>query len=397
MFKKKEYSILKDRLAEPRRFIQVISGSRQVGKSTMVKQVLNDTDIPHIFVTADGVSPQNQQWINEVWETARARKNFANLPEFLLVIDEVHKVNNWSEAIKKEWDWDTFHDINIKVALLGSSRLLLKDGLTESLAGRFELIRMSHWTYEEMHEAFDLDLNQYIYFGGYPGSAQYIKDEKRWRSYIKDSIIAPAITQDILMTKTIYKPSLMQQLFFLGCTYSGEEMSLNKILGQLQDAGNVTTLANYLNILDETRLLKGMQKYAHDNARKYNSVPKLMVYNTALLSALSNTKYEQVYTAPKTWGRWVESAVGSYLLAKADELDYKVYYWRDRDEEVDFIIDYYGKLTAIEVKSGRKTTNTGLQVFKDSFNPEHALVVGSDAFPLEEFLRIDLEKLRGKW
>lgn len=397
MFKKKEYSILKDRLAEPRRFIQVISGPRQVGKSTMVKQVLNDTDIPHIFVTADGVSPQNQQWINEVWETARARKNFANLPEFLLVIDEVHKVNNWSEAIKKEWDWDTFHDINIKVVLLGSSRLLLKDGLTESLAGRFELIRMSHWTYEEMHEAFGLNLNQYIYFGGYPGSAQYIKDEKRWRSYIKDSIIAPAITQDILMTKTIYKPSLMQQLFFLGCTYSGEEMSLNKILGQLQDAGNVTTLANYLNILDETRLLKGMQKYAHDNARKYNSVPKLMVYNTALLSALSNTKYEQVYTAPKTWGRWVESAVGSYLLAKADELDYKVYYWRDRDEEVDFIIDYYGKLTAIEVKSGRRTTNTGLQVFKDSFNPEHALVVGSDAFPLEEFLRIDLEKLLGKW
>jgi len=397
MFKKKEYSILKDRLAEPRRFIQVISGPRQVGKSTMVKQVLNDTDIPHIFVTADGVSPQNQQWINEVWETARARKNFANLPEFLLVIDEVHKVNNWSEAIKKEWDWDTFHDINIKVVLLGSSRLLLKDGLTESLAGRFELIRMSHWTYEEMHEAFGLNLNQYIYFGGYPGSAQYIKDEKRWRSYIKDSIIAPAITQDILMTKTIYKPSLMQQLFFLGCTYSGEEMSLNKILGQLQDAGNVTTLANYLNILDETRLLKGMQKYARDNARKYNSVPKLMVYNTALLSALSNTKYEQVYTAPKTWGRWVESAVGSYLLAKADELDYKVYYWRDRDEEVDFIIDYYGKLTAIEVKSGRRTTNTGLQVFKDSFNPEHALVVGSDAFPLEEFLRIDLEKLLGKW
>lgn len=397
MFKKIEYSILKDRLAEPRRFIQVISGPRQVGKSTMVKQVLNDTDIPHIFVTADGVSPQNQQWINEVWETARARKNFANLPEFLLVIDEVHKVNNWSEAIKKEWDWDTFHDINIKVVLLGSSRLLLKDGLTESLAGRFELIRMSHWTYEEMHEAFGLNLNQYIYFGGYPGSAQYIKDEKRWRSYIKDSIIAPAITQDILMTKTIYKPSLMQQLFFLGCTYSGEEMSLNKILGQLQDAGNVTTLANYLNILDETRLLKGMQKYARDNARKYNSVPKLMVYNTALLSALSNTKYEQVYTAPKTWGRWVESAVGSYLLAKADELDYKVYYWRDRDEEVDFIIDYYGKLTAIEVKSGRRTTNTGLQVFKDSFNPEHALVVGSDAFPLEEFLRIDLEKLLGKW
>lgn len=397
MFKKKEYNILMERIGEPRRFIQVISGPRQVGKSTMVKQVLNNTDIPYLFVTADSVFPNNHQWINEIWETARTRKNFSNLPEFLLVIDEVHKISNWSEAIKKEWDSDTFHDCNIKVVLLGSSRLLLKDGLTESLAGRFELIRMSHWSYSEMHEAFGIDLNQYIYFGGYPGSAQYIKNEKRWKSYIKDSIIAPAITQDILMTKTIYKPSLMQQLFFLGCTYSGEEMSLNKILGQLQDAGNVTTLANYLNTLDETRLLKGMQKYAHDNARKYNSVPKLMVYNTALLSALSNTKYEQVYTAPKEWGRWVESAVGSYLLNMSDELGYQVFYWRERNEEVDFIIDYYGKLTAIEVKSGRRQMNTGLQVFKDKFKPQHAIVVGSDGFPIEDFLKMDLEKLLGDW
>lgn len=393
MFKKKECAVLRDRIAEPRHFIQVVSGPRQVGKSTMVKQFLNETDVPHLFITADGVPTQNKQWINEVWETARARKNFGHLPEFLLVIDEVHKIANWSEAVKREWDWDTFHDNNIKVVLLGSSRLLLKDGLTESLAGRYELIRMTHWTYAEMHEAFGIDINQYVYFGGYPGSAQHIKDEQRWRSYIKDSIIAPAITQDILMTKTIYKPALMQQLFFLGCTYSGEEISLNKILGQMQDAGNVTTLANYLNTLDETRLLKGMQKYAHDNARKYNSVPKLMVYNTALLSALSNTSYEQAYTDPKAWGRWVESAVGSYLLNKADDLGYQVYYWRERNEEVDFIIESFGHTTAIEVKSGRRVMNTGLQVFKEKFKPDLALVVGSEAFPLEEFLNVDLEQL----
>lgn len=397
MFKKAQYYTLKERIAEPRHFIQVISGPRQVGKSTMVKQVLNETSLPHLFVTADDVASQDHQWISNVWETARARKKIAQQPEFLLVIDEVHKVDNWSEAVKKEWDWDTYHDINIKVVLLGSSRLLLKDGLTESLAGRFELIRMSHWTYAEMHEAFGLDLNQYVYFGGYPGSANFIKDERRWRNYIKDSIIAPAITQDILITKTIYKPALMQQLFFLGCTYSGEEVSLNKMLGQLQDAGNVTTLANYLNTLDETRLLKGMQKYANDNARKYNSVPKLMVYNTALLSALSNTRFEQAYTDPKAWGRWVESCVGSYLLAKADELDYKVYYWRERNEEVDFIIDHFGKLTAIEVKSGRRMMNTGLQIFKEKFHPEHAMVVGSEEFPLDEFLKVDLEKLLGQW
>lgn len=393
MFKKKECSVLKDRIAEPRHFIQVISGPRQVGKSTMVKQVLNDTDIPHLFVSADGVPPQNRQWINEVWETARVRKNFGNLPEFLLVIDEVHKIDNWSEPVKREWDWDTFHDVNIKVVLLGSSRLLLKDGLTESLAGRYELIRMSHWTYAEMREAFGMDLNQYVFFGGYPGSAQHVSDERRWRSYIKDSIIAPAITQDILMTKTIYKPALMQQLFFLGCTYSGEEISLNKLLGQMQDAGNVTTLAGYLNTLDETRLLKGMQKYARGNARKYNTVPKLMVYNTALLSALSNTTYEKAYTDPKAWGRWVESAVGSYLLNQADDLGISVYYWRERNEEVDFIVEGYGHTTAIEVKSGHRVMNTGLQVFKEKFKPDHALVVGSDLFPLEDFLKADLEKL----
>lgn len=396
-YKKKEYQVLMDRIKEPRRFIQVISGPRQVGKSTMVKQVLNDTDIPHHFVTADGISPQNRQWINDVWETVRARKNFGKLDEYLLVIDEVHKIDNWSEAIKSEWDYDTFHDINIKVVLLGSSRLLLKDGLTESLAGRFEIIRMSHWSYSEMHEAFGMNVSQYVYFGGYPGSASYINDEKRWRNYIKDSIISPAITQDILATKTVYKPSLMQQLFSLGCTYSGEEMSLNKILGQLQDAGNVTTLANYLNTLDETRLLKGLQKYAHDNARKYNSVPKLMVYNTALMSALSNTKFKDVFTTPKQWGRWVESAVGSYLLNSAESIGFQVYYWRERNEEVDFIIDYYGKLTAIEVKSGQRTMNTGLQVFKDKFNPLHAIVVGADAFPLDEFLRMDIEKLLDDW
>ncbi len=393
MFKKREYAVLRERMAEPRRFIQVISGPRQVGKSTMVKQFLSETDIPHMFVTADGVPPQDREWINGVWETARARKSFGGLADFLLVIDEVHKIANWSEAVKREWDWDTFHDTGIKVVLLGSSRLLLKDGLTESLAGRYELIRMTHWTYAEMREAFGLGLAEYVYFGGYPGSAQYVKDERRWRSYVRDSIVAPAVTQDILLTKTVYKPELMRQLFLLGCTYSGEEISLNKILGQMQDAGNVTTLASYLHTLDETRLLKGMQKYARDNARKYSSVPKMMVYNTALLSALSDTKYEQACTDPKAWGRWVESAVGSHLLNKADALGCQVYYWRERNEVVDFVIEYAGRTTAIEVKSGRRVTNTGLQVFKEKFKPSRTLVVGPDAFPLDEFLNTDLEKI----
>jgi len=316
-----------------------------------------------------------------------------NAEEGLLVIDEVHKINNWSEAVKKEWDQDSFNDVNLKVVILGSSRLLLKDGLTESLAGRFELIRMPHWSFSEMKEAFNMTLEEYIYFGGYPGGADYIENESRWRRYIKDSIIAPAIEKDVIQTKTIYKPALMKQLFELGCEYSSEEISLTKILGQLQDCGNVTTLANYLATLNESRLLCGLQKYASGAARRYNSVPKMMVYNTALFSALSGTSYKKAYITPKLWGRWVESAVGAHLLNQADELDYNLFYWRERDDEVDFILEHDRKCIAIEVKSGRRATNQGLRVFNDKFHPEQTLVVGPNGFPVEEFLALNIEKI----
>lgn len=393
MYKRRQFNELKSRIEEARNKIQVISGPRQVGKSTLVKQVLKEISIDFTFISADNVEKDNLYWINEVWETARQRMKLKKEREYLLVIDEVHKVNNWSEAVKKEWDDDTFNDVNIKVILLGSSRLLIKDGLTESLAGRYELIHMSHWSFKEMKEAFGMDLEHYIFFGGYPGGVGFINNELRWRKYIKDSIVAPAIAHDILMTKTIYKPELMKQLFELGCTYSGEEIALTKLLGQLQDAGNITTLANYLSTLNESHLLCGLQKYANDNARKYNSVPKMMVYNTALLSSLYGLNYSQVFTNPKMWGRWVESAVGTHMLNMANELDYRIYYWRERNDEVDFILEYNRQCIAIEVKSGRRTTNAGISVFKEKFRPLHTFIVGNGGIPLEEFLSSDLKYL----
>lgn len=393
MYSRSQYKELKSRIEEPRDKIQVVSGPRQVGKSTLVKQVLQDVDLPFMLVSADNVDKVNTGWISEMWSTARARMKASGETEYLLVIDEVHKVNNWSEVVKKEWDDDTFNDLSLKVVILGSSRLLLKDGLTESLAGRYELIRMPHWSYGEMHDAFNMDLDHYIYFGGYPGGAKYVNDERRWRKYIKDSIVAPAIERDVLQTKMVYKPTLMRQLFELGCAYSSEELSLNKMLGQLQDAGNVTTLAGYLTTLDESRMLCGLHKYASDKVRKYNSVPKLMVYNTALFSVQSGMNFNKAFTTPKAWGRWVESAVGAYLLNEADEYDYKLYYWRERDDEVDFVIDADGKLIGIEVKSGRRTMNEGLGEFKKHFDTAYSFVVGSGSVPVEEFLSWDLGRL----
>lgn len=393
MYKRRQFDELKSRIEEVRNKIQVISGPRQVGKSTLVKQVLKEISIDFTFISADNVEKNNVSWINEVWETARQRMKLKKEREYLLVIDEVHKVNNWSEAVKKEWDADTFNDVNIKVVILGSSRLLIKDGLTESLAGRYELIHMSHWSFKEMNEAFGIDLEHYIFFGGYPGGVNFINNETRWRKYIKEGIIAPAIFHDILKTKQVYKPELMKQLFELGCTYSGEEIALTKLLGQLQDAGNITTLANYLSTLNESHLLCGLQKYANDNARKYNSVPKMLVYNTALLSSLYGLSYSQVFTDPKMWGRWVESAVGTHLLNMANELDYRIYYWRERNDEVDFILEYNRQCIAIEVKSGRRTTNAGISVFKEKFRPLHTFIVGNGGIPLEEFLSSDLKYL----
>ena len=390
MYKRVQIKELKQRIIEPRNKIQVVSGPRQVGKTTIVKQVLQEIDIPADYVSADNIAPTNTDWISEVWAAARASMKISKKEEYLLIIDELHKINNWSEAVKKEWDADTFNDINLKVVILGSSRLLLKRGLTESLAGRYELIRVPHWSFKEMHDAFGMDLEHYIYFGGYPGMAEYISSETRWRRYIKDSIIAPAIEKDVLLTKIIYKPELMKRLFELGCSYSGEELALDKMLGQLHDAGNITTLAGYLTTLDESKLLCGLQKYASDDARKYNSVPKLMVYNTALFSVQKRMTFEKAYTTPKLWGRWVENAVGAYLLNQADEYDYKVYYWRDRDDEVDFIIEYNRQCIAIEVKSGINTKNKGLSVFRNKFHPVLSFVVGSNGIPIEEFLAGDI-------
>ena len=397
---REQYHTLKARIEEPRRFMQVLVGPRQVGKTTLVHQVVQAISLPHTVEVADAVEPKDSDWIRRVWESARTTMRLRGESERLLVIDEVQKIDNWSEVVKREWDEDTRHEVNLKVVLLGSSRLLLKKGLTESLAGRFELIRLGHWSYKEMKDAFGLSLDEYIYFGGYPGAATLIKDEKRWRKYIKDALVAPAIEKDVLMTSKIYKPALMKQLFELGCGYSAEVLSLTKLMGQLQDAGNVTTLASYLEILDQCALLTGLQKYANDEARKRSSIPKYQVYNNALLTAYKGRSFEMDRTDARLWGRWVESAVGAHLLAMADEADCQVFYWResaknrgDKDNEVDFILVNDGEVIAIEVKSGRRTMNSGLPAFANTFHPKKSFVVGSGGVSLEDFLSADIKVL----
>lgn len=392
-FIRKHYEIIKRRIEEPRGAIQVLVGPRQVGKSTLMEQVLHDTVVPHVSVSADAVEKNNLKWIHNVWESVRASMNMSQSKEYLLVIDEIQKIESWSEQVKLEWDFDTSRRLNIKVVLLGSSRLMLMSGLKESLAGRFELVRMGHWSFQEMKQAFGFGVEQYIYFGGYPGAAKYVGDEQRWKRYIKDSIVKPAIEKDVVMTSNIYKPALMRQLFTIGCRYSAELLSLTKVVEQLQDAGNVTTEASYLNILDECQMLCGLQKYAHDEARKYNSIPKFQVFNNALLSAFQRQNFDTLRKDPELWGRWVESSVGAHLVSQAEENDYQVFYWRNRDKEVDFVVLADEGCVALEIKSGRRSANNGMTEFAKAFNPMHSYIIGTGGISLEDFLSCNVDDL----
>ena len=393
MYKRAEYQIIKNRLEEPRIFIQVVMGARQIGKSTVVKQVLKDLDLPYLFYSADNVPASNTAWVSDCWEAVRSLKRSNNWETAILVIDEIQKVSNWSEVVKKEWDDDTFNDRNIKVLLLGSSRVRLEKGLSESLAGRFEEIRMGHWSYVEMRDCFGWSLDQYIFYGGYPGAAPLVADEDRFQQYIQSSIIDATINKDILMDTPIGKPALLRQTFELGAAYSGELLSLNKMLGSLQDAGNTSTLSGYLNLLAESGLLCGLQKYSIDMARRRASIPKLQVYNNALKTVYSPIPFNQAVLDRKSWGRIFESGVGAYLVSQAFVHRFDVFYWRERNDEVDFILRKKNSLVAIEVKGNAEKRTEGLDKFRELFTPTSSFIVGDGGIKAEEFMSMDLMKL----
>ena len=392
-YRRLQYSEIQSRINEPRSKIQVIVGPRQVGKSTLIGQILEECQFGYGSYSADDIVNADANWLVQVWETQRLKMEAAGEAKRLLVVDEIQKITNWSETVKAEWDRDTREKRELIVVLLGSSRMLIEKGLTESLAGRFELIRLTHWTFNEMRDCFGWNLPQYIYYGGYPGAAQYISNENRWRNYVKDSLIEPSISKDVLMNTNILKPQLLRQLFEIGSNYSGELLSLTKVAAQLQDAGNVTTLAGYLHLLDECNLLCGLQKYAEDNARKYNSIPKFQVYNSALRNVYADEDFAEAIQNPKSWGRYVESAIGAYIVSQSQIIGYKVYYWRDKSEEVDYVLTYRNRTIAIEVKSGRRTTNKGIVKFAKQYRPHRTIVVGSGGLSVEEFLTLDLTML----
>lgn len=403
MIERHQAHLLRQRLNAAPVFMTIVAGPRQVGKSTMVRQVLGERRA-HYVATDQPTNPSglgetfattrlqpgataDKDWLVEQWTFARTQARVhKQVHAFVLAIDEVQKVSGWSEVVKGLWDADRAEGLALHVVLLGSSPWLMRRGFTESLAGRYELLRMTHWSYPEMQEAFDFSLEEFVYFGGYPGCATLIRDERRWREYVRAALIAPCIERDILQMTRVDKPALLKSLFELGCTYSGQIIAYTKLLGQLQDAGNTVTLAHYLELLAQAGLLIGMPKFAGQKHRQRASPPKLNALNTALISALSGYGFVEAQNDRSHWGRLVESAVGAHLCNTATD-NCEVHYWRESPHEVDFILRSGRKLLAIEVKSGKQLkVHQGLVAFGGQYVEARSMVVGDGGVSLAAFL-----------
>lgn len=402
---------LNGRLRETPRFLIVVAGPRQVGKTTMVRSVLAKwprerytfvaVDSPQALSLADTTQttapthrqltePRDSAWLVDIWLRARTAAR-GDSEGHILVLDEIQKIPRWSDTVKGLWDADRAEGLMLHVVLLGSSPLLMQQGMSESLTGRFETIYLTHWSFREMADAFDFDLEDFLYFGGYPGSAPLVADEARWRNYVNIGLIEPSIEKDILMMTRVDKPALLRQLFNLGCRYSGQELSYTKMMGQLQDAGNTVTLAHYLDLLGYAGLIRGLPKYAGQHHRRRASSPKLAVLNMALMSAGSGYSKAEAQADRSYRGRMVESAVGAHLH-NTSVPDCHLHYWRDGTHEVDFVLERGARLTAIEVKSGAVHGELrGMKAFQNSFGDCRQLLIGDGGIPLAEFLSYPAE------
>ena len=335
-------------------------------------------------------APRDAAWLIEVWERCRHRAN-GSPDGYVLVLDEIQELPNWSAIVKGLWDADRASGCPLQIVILGSAPLPLQAGLSESLMGRFTPIVSPHWSFAEMAQAFGFSLEEYVFFGGYPGAADARRAHEPWHRYVRSALVEPSVERDVLAMTRVDKPALLRRLFDMGARYSGQILSYSKLVGQLQDAGNTTTLARYLQLLSDAGLLTGLSKHTERAVSSKASTPKLNVLNTALMSMVWGYRFEEARADRTFWGRLVESAVGAHLLNTMSSSG-EVKYWRDRHGrsvvEVDFVLQRGPHLLGIEVKTGAaRASLPGLEEFKRRFN-SRTVVVGDGGVPLDEFLSV---------
>ncbi|MDZ4184509.1 MAG: ATP-binding protein [Desulfuromonadales bacterium] len=356
---------LERRLCAEAPLIQVLIGPRQVGKTTGMRQLLARYSGNSHYANADDLLVTDRTWLLEQWQKALLLGDGT-----LLVIDEIQKIPDWSGALKSLWDQEPRR---LRVVVLGSSSLQIQTGLTESLAGRFELTRIFHWTFTELKKAFGYDLERFLLYGGYPGAVAYEDDYDRWYAYLKDAIVEAVIGKDILLNRKVANPALFRQAFEILCRYPAQEISYTKLLGQLQDKGNTDLIKYYIELYAGAFLIQPLEKYSAKGWLSRTSSPKILISCPALYTM---TAGPWVLADPEQRGRVFELAVGAQLLQLPGEL----FYWREKNAEVDFVYRYQGRVYAIEVKSGRKKSAKGLDAFMKHFPAARPVILTPDNF-----------------
>jgi len=375
--------LLLKRLQAGHQPVQIVLGPRQVGKTTALEQVAARWKGPSHYATADLPAPPDADWVHAQWLVARQLAKAAR-QRTLLVLDEIQKIHRWSDVVKGLYDEDKRTRSLVRPVILGSSSLHVERGAKESMAGRYEVLFCPHWTFPECRDAFGWNLEQWLFWGGYPGAAPLVKDPRRWRRFVSDALIEPVLSRDVLQLTPVLKPALLRQLFMLAVHAPAQVLSYNKMLGQLQDAGNTVTLAHYLSLLSSAFLVTGLNLWSgSDVIRQRASSPKLIVWNNALVTSLGGLTFAEAQRQPELWGRLVENAVGAHLLNHG--FVQTTGYWQKAHAEVDFVVQGGRRTTAFEVKSGRKAVSAGMEAFRREHGKVRSLVVGTGGIPLAQF------------
>ncbi|MGZ3743149.1 MAG: ATP-binding protein [Pseudobdellovibrionaceae bacterium] len=359
---------LRDNIITNNGLIQVLLGPRQVGKTTSILKLIEDyfVDQAH-YTSADKVFNADAHWIKEQWAIALVEKK-------LLVIDEIQKCYNWAEVIKSLYDETKRKKLRVRCVLLGSSSLEIQKGLTESLTGRFQLNQAYHWNFMESKEAYGLSFQEYLKFGGYPGSYQFIKD-RAWVDYVKNSIIGTVIEKDILQFQTVKNPSLFRQAFDILMAYPAQEISYTKLLGQLQEKGNVELIKNYIAMYEGAFLVKALEKFSAKVIKTKSSSPKILPLAPCLYYLTVRDEYEN-----DEKGRVFELVVGAQLVRTGEE----IFYWREGQSEVDYILKVGRKVFAVEVKSGRKKSSKGIEAFVKQYPKSYPVYITPENYQIFE-------------
>ncbi len=340
---------MRRRLREPAPSrMQFLVGPRQVGKTTLLLELAKDFGESAVYASADVPEAALPNWREGMWrrvlELAQARKGA------VLLLDEVQYLPEWSRWLKGRFDAVLRDKTPLHIVATGSSALHVGEGSRETMAGRFEKTVLTHWCATDLGAlagiSSDLAAERFVSHGGYPGAVGLWNEPARWRSYLRDAIIEPAIGRDILSLEKVRKPALLRQVFALAAAHPAEILSLDKMAGALAEKGALETIAHYLELLEEAFLVKPLRKFSGRELRRRKSPPKLVVLNNGLLAGTDLQPSRD--TDPARWGRWLENA----CLAHAINRGHEVYYWREEPWEVDAVVIGSSGRWIVEVKSG---------------------------------------------